>query len=98
MFEYNVILITFDVSALPVQPVNSYPLLGVAVIDITVPSFKVPPGVDTTPPAPAFMVAVNCLTIISSSAEDEQDVKIKAIIEINILNFKFICFKFNYFF
>ena len=77
---------------------ESYQKNGVAVIDITVPSFKVPPGVDTTPPAPAFMVAVNCLTIISSSAEDEQDVKIKAIIEINILNFKFICFKFNYFF
>ena len=52
-------LITFDTSSLPVQPINSYPSLAVAVIDKTLPSFKVPPGVDTTPPVPEIIVAVN---------------------------------------
>ena len=56
--EEIVIVSTFDVSELPVQPVNSYPSDGEATTETTLPEGNVPPW-ETEPPRPALDGTVN---------------------------------------
>ena len=62
IFSVKVIVIVELEEFNPLQPINPYPSLGVAVTVIDVPSSYVPPAVETLPPSSADTVIVYCET------------------------------------